>query len=167
VTFWPTLAIRCITMTDNHFHFYIGTGEAETAIQTYVRSSGLVMWRSGNPPTVESLEPAKTQPLALLMSLRSLYGMRVGNSVVYAAVVSGLYHGTHSSLPTDGLFRSTDGGTTWFQFYRTLQVSVFPIPIGCGPWSRRKDRCRYHAQPGWKRTAVLLYSRYRLARIVM
>ncbi len=47
--FWPTLAIRCITYDPNNTSiFYIGTGEAETAIQTYRESSGLGdgIWKS-------------------------------------------------------------------------------------------------------------------------
>jgi hypothetical protein len=47
--FWPTLAIRCITYDPNSTSvFYVGTGEAETAIQTYRESSGLGdgIWKS-------------------------------------------------------------------------------------------------------------------------
>ena len=38
-----------------------------------------------------------------------------GSSIIYAGVVSGVYYGTHESFPSDGLYRSADGGISWEQ----------------------------------------------------
>ena len=39
-----------------------------------------------------------------------------GIGVIYAGVVSGQYQGNiHQSIPTDGLYRSEDGGASWIQ----------------------------------------------------
>jgi photosystem II stability/assembly factor-like uncharacterized protein len=124
--FWPDLAIRCITYDPNNPSiFYIGTGEAETAIITYRESSGLgdgiwkstdggVSWNRLNSTTGFAYVP------------KIVVRNEGGNSVIYAAVVSGLYHGTHNSTPSDGLFRSTDGGTTWTQVLP--DISGFTLP---------------------------------------
>ncbi len=124
--FWPTLAIRCITYDPNNPSiFYIGTGEPETAIQTYRESSGLgdgiwkstdggVTWNRLNSTTGFAYVP------------KIVVRNEGGNSVIYAGVVSGLYHGTHNSLPSDGLFRSTDGGNTWTQVLP--DITGFSVP---------------------------------------
>ena len=113
--FWPDLAIRCITYDPNNPSiFYIGTGEAETAIITYRESSGLGdgIWKSTDGGAHWS-QLYTTESFAYVPKI--VVRNEGGNSVIYAAVVSGLYHGTHNSLPSNGLFRSTDGGTTWTQ----------------------------------------------------
>ncbi len=124
--FWPMLAIRCITYDPNNPSvFYIGTGEPETAIQTYRESSGLgdgiwkstdggVTWNRLNSTTGFAYVP------------KIVVRNEDGNSVIYAGVVSGLYHGTHNSLPTDGLFRSTDGGATWTQVLPNITGTTVP-----------------------------------------
>ena len=124
--FWPTLAIRCITYDPNNPSiFYIGTGEAETAIQTYRESSGLGdgIWKSTDGGVTWN---RLNSTIGFAYVPKIVVRNESGNSVVYAAVVSGLYHGTHSSLPTDGLFRSTDGGTTWFQVLPN--IAGFSVP---------------------------------------
>ncbi len=60
-----------------------------------------------------------------------------GISVIYAGVVSGLYHGIHNSVPSDGLFRSTDGGITWTQVLPditgfTVPYSPSDVVLGAG-----------------------------------
>ena len=113
--FWPTLAIRCITYDPNNkMTFYIGTGEAETAIITYRESSGLGdgIWKSADGGQTWTLLNSTT---GFAYIPKIVVRNEGGNSVIYAAVVSGLYHGVHQSLPSNGLFRSADGGSTWTQ----------------------------------------------------
>jgi photosystem II stability/assembly factor-like uncharacterized protein len=113
--FWPTLAIRCITYDPNSTSvFYVGTGEAETAIQTYRESSGLGdgIWKSVDGGVTWNLLSSTT---GFAYVPKIVVRNEGGNSVIYAGVVSGVYHGIHNSLPSDGLFRSTDGGSTWTQ----------------------------------------------------
>jgi len=157
--FWPTLAIRCITYDPNNPSiFYIGTGEPETAIQTYRESSGLGdgIWKStdgGN--TWNQLN--STMGFAYIPKI--VVRNEGGNSVIYAAVVSGLYHGTHNSLPSDGLFRSTDGGTTWTQVLPN--ITGFNIPYSPSDVVLGADgRIFVGTMPNLDRNgaAVLLYS---------
>ncbi|MCX6244610.1 MAG: T9SS type A sorting domain-containing protein [Bacteroidetes bacterium] len=124
--FWPTLAIRCITYDPvNPSIFYIGTGEAETALQTYRESCGLGdgIWKSTDGGQTWS-QLGSTVDFVYVPKI--VIRNEGGNSVIYAAVVSGLYHGVHSSLPSDGLYRSADGGNTWTQVLPSITGSTFP-----------------------------------------
>ncbi len=125
--FWPCLAIHCITADPNNpAVFYIGTGEPETAIQTYRESSGLGdgIWKSTDAGQTWSLLSSTTGFAYITkIAIRN----ESGNSVLYAGVVSGLYHdGPHQSLPSDGLFRSADGGTTWQQVLPNITGLTMP-----------------------------------------
>jgi hypothetical protein len=123
--FWPTLAVRCITYDPNApMTFYVGTGEAETAIITYRESSGLGdgIWKSTDGGQTWNLLNSTT---GFAYIPKIVVRNEGGNSVIYAAVVSGLYHGVHQSTPSNGLFRSTDGGSTWTQ---VLQSRI-PLPM--------------------------------------
>ena len=113
--FWPCLAIRCITYDPNNTQvLYIGTGEAETAIEEYRESSGLGdgIWKSTDGGQTWNVLPS-TAGFAYVTDIA--VRNEGGNSVLYAGVVSGVYQGIHQSTPSDGLFRSADGGTTWEQ----------------------------------------------------
>ncbi len=124
--FWPTLAIRCITYDPNNPSvFYIATGEAETAIITYRESSGLGdgIWKSTDGGTTWN-QLSSTTGFAYVPKI--VVRNEGGNSVIYAAVISGLYHGTHNSLPSEGVFRSTDGGSTWTQVLPN--ITGFSVP---------------------------------------
>jgi len=103
----------------------VGTGEPETAMQTYRESSGLGdgIWKS-----TDGGQTWNVLPSTLNFSFISKIVVRneAGNSVIYAGVVSGLYHGIHQSSPSDGLFRSTNGGTTWQQVLPDIQGQSVP-----------------------------------------
>lgn len=114
--FWSNLNISCITYDPNDpMTFYVGTGEAETALIIYRESSGLGdgIWRSTDGgQTWELMESTLGFEYVTDMVVRNEDGL----SVIYAGVVSGVYKGSiHYSDPSDGLFRSEDGGLNWEQ----------------------------------------------------
>jgi len=114
--FWSSLNISCITFDPNDpMTFYIGTGEAQTAVYIYRESSGIGegIWKSTDGGQSWNL-------LETTLNFEYVTDVRVrnenGSSVIYAGVASGLYKGTvHQSDPSDGLFRSEDGGLSWEQ----------------------------------------------------
>jgi len=121
--FWPNLSVRCMAYDPNNTqHFYLGTGEVETAMITYRESSGLGdgIWKSTDGG-VTWTQLTSTQGFAYVT--RIIVRNEGGQSVIYAGVASGTYKGSqHQSQPADGLFRSADGGVTWTQ--------VLPAIIG-------------------------------------
>ncbi len=114
--FWPSLAVSDLAFDPNQpGTFYAGTGEYETARKIYRESSGLGtgIWKSVDSGKTWSL-------LDSTLTFKYVSFVRVvdenGKSVLYAGVVSGLYMGKfHHSRPSEGLFRSVDGGKTWVQ----------------------------------------------------
>jgi photosystem II stability/assembly factor-like uncharacterized protein len=128
--FWPCLAVRCITYDPNDpMIFYIGTGEPETAMQTYRESSGLGdgIWKSLDGGQTWNMIPS-TENFEYITDIA--VRNENGSSVIYAGVVSGLYHGIqHQSQPTDGLFRSTNGGDTWQQVLPNINGGNVPYPV--------------------------------------
>jgi photosystem II stability/assembly factor-like uncharacterized protein len=124
--FWPMLSIRCITYDPNNSQvFYIGTGEPETALITYRESSGLGqgIWRSEDGGQSWNQIPSTFQ---FVYISDILVRDENGASVIYAGVVSGEYHGTHQSSPSDGLYRSDDNGVTWNQVLPNIYGSNVP-----------------------------------------
>ncbi|HEY9114319.1 MAG TPA: T9SS type A sorting domain-containing protein [Bacteroidales bacterium] len=114
--FWANLAISCITYDPNNTQvFYVGTGEAQTARIIYRESSGVgagIYKTSDAGQTWELLASTEDFDYITDIAVRD----EDGQSVVYAAVASGTYMGEdHESQPTDGLYRSTDGGENWEQ----------------------------------------------------
>lgn len=114
--FWSSLNISCITYDPNDpMTFYVGTGEAETALIIYRESSGVGdgIWRSTDGGLTWALMPTT---LGFEYVTDIVVRNEGGQSVIYAGVASGDYKGTiHYSDPSDGLFRSEDGGETWQQ----------------------------------------------------
>jgi hypothetical protein len=127
--FWPVLTIRCITYDPNNTQtFYIGTGEPETALVTYRESSGLGqgIWRSTDGGSTWAQIPS-TAGFVYITDI--LVRNESGNSVIYAGVVSGQYHGVHQSQPSDGLFRSDDNGASWTQVLPDITGSNVPYAV--------------------------------------
>ncbi|MCK9204238.1 MAG: T9SS type A sorting domain-containing protein [Bacteroidales bacterium] len=128
--FWSNMAIRCLTYDPlNPQVFYIGTGEVETAMQTYRESSGLGfgIGRSTDGGSTWYHIP-NTEQFAYVTDI--VVRNENGNSVIYAGVASGLYKGSqHQSLPSDGLYRSADGGNSWQQVLPLIDGSSVPYCV--------------------------------------
>ncbi len=133
---WPNLVISCITYDPNNSSiFYVGTGESQTALITYRESSGrgVGIWKTTNGGQSFSLL-ASTADFAYITKL--IVRNENGNSVVYAGVVSGTYKGSiWQSQPSDGLFRSSDGGDSWQQVLPDItgeEVPYAPADVKLG-----------------------------------
>ncbi len=126
---WDNLAISCITYDPNDpLTMYVGTGEAQTALITYRESGGrgVGIWKSTDGGQNWMLLPS-TSPFAYVTKM--VVRNESGNSVVYAGVMSGYYHGVQQSQPTDGLYRSADGGGTWQQVLPDITGSNVPYGV--------------------------------------
>ena len=126
---WDNLAISNITYDPNNpLVMYVGTGEAQTALITYRESSGrgVGIWKSTDGGLNWTLLPS-TSAFAYVtkMAVRN----ENGNSVAYAGVVSGYYYGNQQSQPSDGLFRSADGGASWQQVLPNIAGSNVPYGV--------------------------------------
>ena len=114
--FWPNLAVSCMAYDpDDHQTFYVGTGEAQTARIIYRESSGLgagIFKTEDGGESWTLLESTSGFKYITDIVVRD----ENGTGVIYAAVASGTYMGEdHESEPSDGLYRSDDGGGTWQQ----------------------------------------------------
>ena len=125
--FWSNLAISCMAYDPNNTQtFYVGTGEAQTARIIYRKSSGL---GAGIFKTTDGGESWGL--LASTDSFEYITDIEVrdedGTSAIYACVASGTYQGAdHESQPSDGVYRSTDGGQTWDQVLPTIPDTETP-----------------------------------------
>lgn len=128
--FWSTLSIRCLAYNpDNPQTFLVGTGEVETAMQTYRESSGLGfgIGRSDDGGQTWYHIPG-TEQFAYVTDI--VFRIENDTSIIYAGVASGLYKGSqHQSMPSDGLFRSADMGTTWQQVLPLIPGSTVPYCV--------------------------------------
>ena len=114
---WETLAISSIVFDPNDSQImYVGTGEYETAIVDMYRESsgrGYGIWKStdGGQTFQRLLSTADFSYISDL-AVKNVNGQ----TELYAGVVSGRYRGANfTAQPSEGLFRSTDGGQTWEQ----------------------------------------------------
>jgi len=106
---------------------YVGTGEHETAISNMYRESsgrGYGIWKStdGGQSFQRLMSTVDFQYISDIVVANN-----AGQSVIYAGVVSGEYHGgTFQSQPSDGLYKSTDGGATWTQVLPNITGTTQP-----------------------------------------
>ena len=123
---WDNISISKIVYDPNNpMIFYVGTGEANTALITYRESSsrGIGIWKTEDAGITWQLLPS-TDLFEYIVDIE--IKNENGESVVYAAVASGEYYGTHESLPSDGLFRSADYGESWEQVLPNIIGSDVP-----------------------------------------
>jgi len=126
---WDNLVISSITYDPNDpLIMYVGTGEVQTALITYRESSGrgVGIWKTTDGGQNWSLLPSTSQfAYVTKMVVRN----EAGNSVIYAGVASGIYYGQQQSQPSDGLYRSTDGGLNWEQVLPNITGNTVPYCV--------------------------------------
>jgi len=114
--FWPGLAISCMTYDPNNTQsFYVGTGEAQTALIIYRESSGIGFGIMHSPDGGINWDIMPgTEDFEYINDIEIMD--EDGTSVMYAAVASGVYKGSiHQSQPSDGLYRHVLGSDEWDQ----------------------------------------------------
>jgi photosystem II stability/assembly factor-like uncharacterized protein len=126
--FWPSLSVSSIAFDPNNTEtMYVGTGEAETAVIIYRESGGRgagIMKSSDGGQTFSLLESTSNFFYVTDVVVRDEFG----ESVIYAGVSSGIYMGeVHNTSPSNGLYRSTDGGETWEQVLPEINGEVPPV----------------------------------------
>jgi hypothetical protein len=125
--FWPSLSVSSIAFDPNNTQtMYVGTGEAETAVIIYRESGGRgtgLMKSTDGGESWSLLENTVNFNYVTDVVVRDESGV----SVIYASVASGIYMGEiHNTTPSNGLFRSTDGGDTWAQVLPEVDGEVPP-----------------------------------------
>ncbi len=138
--FWENLSVSSLVADPkNPEVFYAGTGEAQTAVFMYRESSGkgVGIFKSSDAGTSWELLPS-TSAFQYVTDL--IIREEEGKSVIYAGVVSGNYKGkAHLSQPSDGLYRSEDGGSSWKQVLPNIagaSMPYSPADIELGPNGR-------------------------------
>jgi len=134
--FLPSLSISSLAYDPNNTTtFFAGTGEAPTAIITYRESSGrgIGIWKSEDGGESWYLLES-TEDFAYITDVE--VRDENGQSIIYAGVGSGIYKGeNYTSQPTDGLYRSADGGESWEQVLPNisgLEIPYMPASIEFG-----------------------------------
>jgi photosystem II stability/assembly factor-like uncharacterized protein len=127
--FWPNLAISCMASDPNNPQtFYVGTGESQTALVIYRESSGRgtgLLRSTDAGQTWEQMPSTLNWPYVTDILVRN----EGGTSIIYAGVVSGVYKGAaHRATPTNGLYRSADGGNTWTQVLPNIPGKDYSYP---------------------------------------
>ncbi|MEO9872385.1 T9SS type A sorting domain-containing protein [Ekhidna sp.] len=127
---WETLSISSITYDPNNSNiFYVGTGESFTSVNIYREStsSGVGIYKTTDGGATWSLLPS-TSAFQYVNDI--VVRDEDGTSVIYAGVASGLYQGNvFGSSPSDGLYRSEDGGNSWTQVLPNINGSSVPYTV--------------------------------------
>ena len=128
--FWSSLSISCITHDPNDPEtFYVGTGEAQTALIIYRESSGVgfgIMRSTDAGQTWEFMPGTEQFEYVTDIEVRD----ENGTSVIYAGVASGVYMGSqHLSGPSDGLYRKAVGSDDWEQVLPNITDLEIPYAI--------------------------------------
>lgn len=125
--FWDNLSVCALASDPNNNQImYAGTGEAQTAIIIYRESSGrgAGILRTTNGGQSWDILPS-TANFAYVTDIK--VRSENGTSVIYAGVSSGKYKGINQqSLPSDGLYRSLDGGQSWTQVLPNIPGTADP-----------------------------------------
>lgn len=127
---WENMSIACITYDPlNTNTFYVGTGESFTSVNIYRESSssGVGIYKTTDGGNTWSLLSSTTEfDYVNDIVVRD----EEGTSVIYAGVASGVYQGNvFGSSPSDGLYRSEDGGNTWEQVLPNIEGSSVPYAV--------------------------------------
>jgi len=126
---WDNLAISCITYDPiDPLIMYVGTGEAQTALITYRESSGrgVGIWKTTDGGQNWALLSSTSQ---FAYVTKIVVRNESGSSVIYAGVASGKYYGNQQSQPSDGLYRSADGGQNWQQVLPNITGNTVPYCV--------------------------------------
>ena len=121
---WDNLIVSSIAFDPNDSNtIYVGTGEANTAVVTYRESSGrgIGLWKSNDGGNTWQLLES-TENFAYITDI-----VIDDNSVIYIGVVSGIYYGEQESLPSDGLYKSTNAGISWEQVLPLIPNDTTPF----------------------------------------
>ena len=110
---FPDLSVSCIAADPtNPNRLFIGTGESYTAFLNYRESTGL-----GTGIFVSEDRGVTWSPISSTQGFTFINDIVIreenGSGVIYAAVGSGTYKS--STFVQEGLYRSTDYGTSWSQ----------------------------------------------------
>jgi Secretion system C-terminal sorting domain len=124
---WENLSISSIVADPNNSQiFYVGTGEPQTAVTIYRESStrGVGIWKTTDAGETWQLLP-NTSEFPYISDI--IVKDETGTSAIYAGVVSGTHQGEdHTSSPSDGVYKSTDGGTSWSQVLPNINGQTVP-----------------------------------------
>lgn len=127
---WESMSISSITYDPNDPDiFYVGTGESFTSVHIYRESTaqGVGIYKSDDGGSTWSLL-SSTSEFQYVNDI--VVRDEDGTSVIYAGVASGQYQGsTFGSAPSDGLYRSADGGSTWTQVLPNIEGSSVPYTV--------------------------------------
>ncbi|MDN5205472.1 T9SS type A sorting domain-containing protein [Fulvivirgaceae bacterium BMA10] len=123
-------SISCmVSDPQNTMTFYMGSGESQTAILNYRESSsiGNGIWKSEDAGVSWERLPS-SQNFRYINDI--VIRIEDNVSVVYAAVASGFYKsGIFNSTPSDGLYRSEDGGASWEQVLPNIPNETEPYMV--------------------------------------
>lgn len=127
---WESLSISCITFDPADTQtFYVGTGESYTSVPIYRESSasGVGIYKTADGGSTWELL-SSTSDFAYVNDI--VVREEGGTSVLYAGAASGQYQGAvFDSSPSDGLYRSTDGGESWTQVLPLMEGSQVPYAV--------------------------------------